>query len=618
MKVIVLLLSVFVLFSCGVKKYSVDDFFKNVEKSRYQISPDGNYISYMAPYQKRMNVFVQEIASGDTVRVTSETVRDLAGYFWKGARIFYIKDSGGDENYKLYAVDATGKNQQTIVDIPKVRMQLIDGLEYLPDQLIIGINQRDPKVFDPYRVNVNTGKMTLIMQNPGNVTGWMTDHQGQLRLAIVTDGVNHTYLYRDNEKQKFKTMMTINFRDSFSPLFFTFDNKRLYASSNLGRDKQAIVEFDPQTQKEVNVIFQHQDYDASQLFYSRKDKKLLSVGFVSWKEERQFLNDQMKQLYQGIKTQLPGDEIFLTSTNDDEDKFIVRTMNDRSRGAYYLYDEQKKKLKLLTEISPWLNAKDMASMKPVEFKSRDGLTIHGYLTLPKDVSGKVPFVINPHGGPWARDVWGYNTEVQFLANRGYGVFQINYRGSTGYGKKFWAASFKQWGKRMQDDITDGVHWLIENGYADATKIAIYGGSYGGYATLAGITFTPELYCCAIDYVGVSNIFTLLKTIPPYWKPGLQMFYQMIGDPEKDKKLLEEVSPVFHANKIKVPLFIAQGANDPRVNKAESDQMVEALRKRGIEVDYMVKDNEGHGFHNEENRLEFYRAMEKFLGKYMTL
>jgi dipeptidyl aminopeptidase/acylaminoacyl peptidase len=268
-------------------------------------------------------------------------------------------------------------------------------------------------------------------------------------------------------------------------------------------------------------------------------------------------------------------------------------------------------------VAPWLNPDQLAPMKSIEYKSRDGLTIHGYLTLPLGREPKnLPAVVIPHGGPWARDTWGYDPEVQFLANRGYAVLQMNFRGSTGYGRKFWEASFKQWGKTMQDDITDGVQWLTKQGVADPKKVAIYGGSYGGYATLAGVTFTPDLYAAAVDYVGVSNLFTFMKTIPPYWKPYLDMFHEMVGDEVKDKELLAATSPALHADKIKTPLLVAQGAQDPRVNKAESDQIVDGLRKRGVDVEYMVKDNEGHGFHNEENKFAFYEAMEAFLAKHL--
>jgi dipeptidyl aminopeptidase/acylaminoacyl peptidase len=325
-------------------------------------------------------------------------------------------------------------------------------------------------------------------------------------------------------------------------------------------------------------------------------------------------------LYQTIESQLATkDEIVITSTNEAEDRFIIRTFSDRTLGNYYYYDTKLGKVEQIAEVSPWLKKEHLAEMKPIQYTTRDGLVIQGYLTLPKGREPKkLPVVINPHGGPWARDVWTFNPEVQFLANRGYAVLQMNFRGSTGYGRKFWEASFGQWGLKMQDDITDGVNWLIEQGIADPKRIAIYGGSYGGYATLAGITFTPDLYACGIDYVGVSNLFTFLGSIPSYWEPYRKMLYEMVGDPNKpeDKKRLEATSPVFHVQRIKAPLLIAQGAKDPRVNKNESDQMVEALRKRGVEVQYILKEEEGHGFNNEENKFEFYRAMEEFLAKHL--
>ncbi|GAI07043.1 unnamed protein product, partial [marine sediment metagenome] len=348
---------------------------------------------------------------------------------------------------------------------------------------------------------------------------------------------------------------------------------------------------------------------------SKKQKKITGVAYFTDKRHYHFFDQERKELQEDLERRLPGYEVAITDRSRDETKLIIITYSDKGLGAYYFYDLTTGEFRKMIEISPWLEEKYMADMRPIKYTSRDGLTINGYLTLPKGLTPKnLPVVVNPHGGPWYRDYWGYNPEVQFLANRGYAVLQMNFRGSTGYGRKFWELGFKEWGKKMQDDITDGVNWLIEQGIADPKRIGIYGGSYGGYATLAGLTFTPDLYACGVDYVGISNIISWFKAIPPYWEPMREMFYEMVGDPEKDKELLEAASPLFHVDKIKVPLFIAQGANDPRVPKAESDQMVEALKARGIEVPYMVKDNEGHGFANEENRFDFYGAMEEFLGE----
>jgi dipeptidyl aminopeptidase/acylaminoacyl peptidase len=595
--------------SMQIKQIPLRDFFRNPEKSSYQISPDGKYFSYLAPVANRMNVFVQEIGKDKAVQLTNETARDVSGYFWaNNHRILFLKDSGGDENYKLFGVNIDGSGLKPLTDFPKVKTQIIDDLEDIDDEVIIGLNKRNPQVFDAYRLNIVSGEMKLLAENPGNIVGWLTDHNGKLRLAVTSDGVNNSILFRKTESDPFKTVITTNFKESISPMFFTFDNKNIYAVSNLGRDKSAVVEFDPEQGKEIKVLYENKDYDVSNLNYSKKRKVLTSTIYVSWKTERYFFDKETENMFNFLKTKLGDKEIGITDRDKSEEKYIVRTYSDRSPGEYYLYDKVKNTVVLISVIAPWLKETELAVTKPIEYKSRDGLTIHGYLTLPNVKNAKkLPVIVNPHGGPWHRDTWGYNPEVQFLANRGYAVLQMNFRGSTGYGRAFWEKSFKQWGKTMQDDITDGAKWLIAQGIADPQRIGIYGGSYGGYATLAGLTFSPELYAAGVDYVGVSNLFTFLKTIPPYWKPMLEMMYEMVGNPEnrEDSLNMKDASPVYHANKIKAPLFIAQGANDPRVNKDESDQMVTALKKRGIEVEYLVKKNEGHGFRNEENRMEFY-------------
>jgi len=604
------------------KQYAVEDFFKNPEKSDYMLSPDGKYYAYMAPYMRRMNIFVQEIGKENTIQLTSDTTRDISGYFWgNNNRILYLKDSGGDENFKLFGVNIDGLNLTGLTDFDKVRTNIIDELPDQDEFVIVELNKRNPQVFDPYRLNINTGELTLLAENPGNIQSWITDHDGKLRLAIaIVDGVNASVLFRETEKDEFKTVLTTSFKESLSPHFFTFDNKNVYVSSNLGRDKSAIVEFDPRTGKEVSILYENPDYDVERLYYSRTRKVITAARYTSWKRERYFFDGETEKLINTLKSNLGDISFEIVSTTKAEDKLIVRSYSDKSLGGYYLFDKTTGDIQKIVDVSPWIDEKEMANQLPVVYTSRDGLTINGYLTLPKgytmENAKNLPVVVNPHGGPWARDEWGFNPEIQFLANRGYAVFQMNFRGSTGYGRKFWESSFKQWGKTMQNDITDGVNWLIEKGIADKSRIAIYGASYGGYATLAGVAFTPELYAAAVDYVGVSNLFTFMNTIPPYWKTYLAMLHEMVGNPVTDSLLLREASPVFHVNNIKTPLFVAQGANDPRVNINESNQMVEALKNRGVEVEYMVKDNEGHGFYNEENRYDFYHSMEKFLNTHL--
>ncbi len=600
---------------------ALEDFFKNSDKTGWQISPDGDYVSYRSSHLGHMNVFVRKISDSVGTPVTFDSVRNISQYQWKGNRILYLQDVGGDENFQLFSVSIDGKDQKALTPFPKVRTMILNDLRYVAGkekEVMIQMNKRDARFFDPYSINIETGETKVLYQNDKNYDSWYTDHNGVIRLAGKTDGVNVTLFHRATEADPFDSLLTTSYKETFAPNFFTFDNKNIYAVSNIGRDKTAIVEYDLAAKKEIRELYKNAEYDVDGLGYSPKRKVLEAAYYTSWKGEQYFLDKDAEADYNKMKDKFKGYEIAIYGNNNEEDKFIVWTGNDKLPAKFYFYDKKTGETKYLATSRPWLKEEDMATMKPIEYKSRDGLTIHGYLTLPKGVEAKnLPVIVNPHGGPWARDAWGFNNEVQFLANRGYAVLQMNFRGSTGYGKDFWLKGSKEWGRKMQDDITDGVNWLIKEGIADKKKVAIYGGSYGGYATLAGVTFTPDLYACAVDYVGVSNMFTFMNTIPPYWEPFKKQMYELVGDPAKDSVLLAEVSPALHVGNIKAPLFIAQGANDPRVNKAESDQVVEALKKRGVEVEYMVKNDEGHGFANENNRIDFYKAMEKFFDKHLS-
>lgn len=473
------------------------DFFRNPEQTGFAISPNGEYLAFLQPYESRLNVFVQRIGAKDApVRVTSVKTRDITSFFWKGnARIVYVQDTGGDENFHVYMVGIDGSNPKDLTPFDKVQAQIIDDLEENDAEMLVGLNKRNPQIFDVYRLNVDTGEMKVVAENPGNIAAWQTDWDGKLRVAITTDGVNQTVLYRKTEADAFAPVLTTSFKESLTPLFFTFDNKQVYVSTNIGRDKAAIVRYDMEAKKEVETIFEHPDVDTSRLLYSKKRRLITGVSFTTWKPQRKFFDKQRADLQADLERRLPGYEVGVAGSNKDEDKFLVRTYSDRSLGAYYFYDLKSKEFRKLADVSPWLDEKNLAEMKPIEYKSRDGLTINGYLTLPKGVAAKnLPVVVNPHGGPWYRDTWTYNPEVQFLANRGYAVLQINFRGSTGYGRKFWEASFKQWGRAMQNDITDGVQYLIKQGIADPKRVGIYGGSYGGYATLAAWITSASRIC----------------------------------------------------------------------------------------------------------------------------
>ncbi|KUF32481.1 MULTISPECIES: S9 family peptidase [unclassified Lysinibacillus] len=602
----------------GVKEISVEDFMKNPGNFGYELSPDGNYITFASAWNNRSNVFVKKMNDdSEPVRVSNSKDRDIAGFFWKENSLLYLKDKGGDENFHIYSTTFNGSKEKDLTPYPNVTVGILSGLQGVKDEILIMMNKEDATVFDVYKLNVKTGKTKHVAKNPGNITNWLADRNGNVRVAVATDGVAGTILYRDSEKDEFKPFIEVEAGDEVVPLAFSKDNQTIYATSNKGRDKVEVVKYDLEGNEKV--IMSNDEVDVSGVLYSAEQDKLLYGAYVTDKLHYQFFDKKFEKLFRKIQNKLGvhESELGINDYNKEMTKFIVSVSSDTVYGKYYYYDSITGDLTELATLSPWLKPEGLAEMHPISYKSRDGLTINGYLTLPKNQEAKdLPLIVNPHGGPWARDMWGFNPEVQLLANRGYAVLQVNFRSSTGYGKEFLQAGNKQWGLKIQDDITDGVQWAIDQGIADPERIGIYGASFGGYATLAGITYTPDLYAAAVDYVGVSNIFTLLNTIPPYWETMRNLFYERVGHPEKDKDLLTAVSPIFHADKIKTPLFVAQGANDPRVNKAESDQIVEALRARGVDVEYMLKDNEGHGFANEENRIEFYNAMVKFFDSHL--
>lgn len=596
----------------------VEDFFKNPEKTSFSISPDGTSLAYLAPYHNRLNIYVKNMNTGAEVRITDDTLRDIRQYQWvNDNRLVYLQDVGGDENYKLYATNREGNYTVCLTCFPGVRTEIINGCEDSPKDILISMNMRDPAYFDVYKLNIESGALDMMAQNPGNIISWIADHKSIIRAAVATDGLSTHILYRDNAKSEFRNILTFDYKHTVEPLFFTFDNQKLYCLSNLGRDKSALVVINPKTGSEEDVVFSHFAYDVAGAGYSCKRKTLTEAYYTSWKKEVYYFDQQKRHVHEALLGKLPGYEIYITDSDKDENHYVIRTYNDKTMGAYYLYNNISGELKKIADVAPWLKEDHMAEMEPVYYKSRDGQTIYGYLTVPVgSTKSKLPVIVNPHGGPWYRNSWGFNPEVQFLANRGYAVLQINYRGSTGYGKAFCEASYKQWGGKMQDDIVDGVRWLIDKGYADPEKIAIYGSGYGGYAALMGLVKSPDLFACGINHSGPTNLYTFMNSIPAYWAPYRMMMSEMVGDPVKDSAMFRTCSPYYNISSINAPVMIVQGQNDLRVPKGETDQFVMRLREKNVEVEYVVKENEGQGFFNEENRMDFYRQLETFLGQHL--
>lgn len=619
-----LLSAIITFFSCNgnkVRRIPIIDFFKTPERSFYKISPDGNYVSYLKPYKDKQNIFIQSLVDGKEHMATSFDDYSVRGeYFWTYAnQLVFSQDIIATDSVKMYALDVASNKMRTILSLGNVRIGLVNRNRQQPDIITIKTNERDPGNFDVYRLNIKTGEMKTYLLNPGNITEWFADADGRIRLERASDGVNETILFRPDENAPFKPIIENNFKNTVRPIAFTGVKNYFYALSNVNRDKMALVEINAEDGKEQRTVFSCNKADITWVDYSKNKHRIEFAGWDEAMPRKHFLAPDVEQVYNTIQQQLKGNQVRVVDRDSSENKFIVNTYTDRNPGSYYLYEKSSGKLSKLADLNSSLAANELCEMKPIAYKARDGLLINGYLTLP--LGGKkddFPVVVMPHDGPWGRDSWGYDEQVQFLANRGYAVFQVNYRGSTGYGKAFRSAGYKQVGGKIQDDITDGVHWLINTKIANPKKIAIFGGRFGGFSALYGVSFHPELYNCAVVQYGLINFFTYIKDAPPFVKPYLKMTYEMVGNPETDADQLRAISPVFHTDKIKVPLIIFQGAKDQRANISELNQFVRELRKRNVDVKYFLKPNERAYFRSEHNRMEMYTEIEKFLDKNMRV
>lgn len=612
--------------------YKVEDYFARPITSAFQLSPNGKYISFREKDEKnKRHVMVKEVATGNVVRAIEEKEELIRGTGWiNDERLVYVMDQGGNENYHLYAIDIDGGNNIDLTPFEDIQASILNMLKEQKDYIIIQMNKDNKQVFEPYKVNITTGEMEKLFTNedPANaIVGYDFDKDGNLRgYSKMFNGIQSQYFYKAAGESDFSLFHTTKWDESFSVVAFNYASNNpdeAYVLTNLDSDKARIVLYDFKNKKILKEVYANKEYDANLISLSRK--RNWEIDFVGYEGEKVVIepvSTTFKKVYADLEKHFGGYEFSVAGRTDEEDQMLVVVQSDKLYGRYYHYDTKSGEVTLLVDLMPQLKEEDMAEMRPIKFTSRDGLTLHGYITLPKAAleGKKVPLIVNPHGGPQGvRDSWGFNPETQLFASRGYATLQVNFRISGGYGKEFLRAGFKQIGRKAMDDVEDGIQYAIEQGWVDKDNIAIYGASHGGYAVLRGLVKTPELYKAGVDYVGVSNIFTLMSSIPEYWKPYKEMLYEIWYDldDEKEAKIAKEASPIFHIEKIQAPLFVVQGANDPRVKIAESDQIVEALRKKGVDVPYLVKYDEGHGFGKEENQIEFYKAMMGFFSKHLN-
>jgi dipeptidyl aminopeptidase/acylaminoacyl peptidase len=606
-------------------------FFGNPEISGAQISPDGNYVAFRKPYKDVMNIWVKESGADfeDAQPITADTTRPVRGYFWSknSEYILYVQDKGGDENFNIYAVDPSAEagdlgvpQARNLTNLENVRAQILAVPDATPNEIIVGLNDRNPQLHDVYRLNIEGGERELIRQNNEGIAGWVVDNDGELRLGVRQTQSGGTELLRVDEDELVNVFEVDN-EETLNPIRFHKNNEQLYMATNKDRNLSSLFLFNPQTE-ELSLVEAdpEKEVDFNGAIFSNETEELLATTYVGDRLRIYPKDEQFKRDYEVMKSELPDGEINFGAHTSDDEMWVINVEQDVDPGSTYLYNRSDESLAMLYESRPELESNHLAEMKPIRYTARDGLEIPAYLTLPKGYGeGNLPVIVYPHGGPWARDTWGYDPMVQFLANRGYAVFQPNFRGSAGYGKEFLNAGNEEWGTGfMQHDITDGVEYLIEEGIADSSRVAIYGGSYGGYATLAGLAFTPDLYAAGVSFVGPSNIITLLNSIPPYWEPIRKIFSVRVGDLDdpEDVERMKKQSPLFSADQIEAPLMVIQGANDPRVKKQESDQIVQALRELDREVQYIVAPDEGHGFAREENRIAAFTAMEEFFADHI--
>lgn len=615
----------------GVYKYSIEDYFQKPKQSSFQFSPNGLFFSYREKDKNQKNhVYVKNTLTDEVIRVIEEEKELIRGYGWANDnRIIYVSDTGGNENYQLFAVDVDGNNTKALTPFKDVTVSILSILKDQPDFMIISMNKNNPQIFEPYKINIKTGELEQLYENTdltSPIAGYDFDKDGNLRaFTKQQNGTEYVLYYRTSEDTDFETIVKTTWKDNFYIIKFDYASENphaAYVMSNMESDTNEILLYDLAKKAIIKKVYSNPTFDVGG--FSRSKKRGYVIDYFYYNGDKLHIepvSDYFKVLNAKFSKEFGGMSYTIADVTDAEDKYLIYVSSDKRYGSYYLYNKEKDQFKKLLDLMPQLKETDMAEMKPIQFKSRDGLDLYGYITIPKGASkdSRVPMIVNPHGGPYGpRDSWGFNPETQLFASRGYATLQVNYRGSGGYGKKFSMAGNKQIGRKMLNDLEDAVAYAKSLGFIQEDLIAIYGASYGGLATLGSLIKTPDMYVCGVDYVGVSNLFTFFKSFPPYWKPFLGQVYEQWYNPEseEDQEIMKAVSPALNVDKITKPLFVVQGANDPRVNIDESDQVVSNLRARNVNVPYMVKYDEGHGFSHEANRIELYKSMMGFFAQYL--
>ena len=598
--------------------------FGNPERVSPRISPNGTSLAWIAPHNGVLNVWTAPVGADgvdwdSATVVTSDTDRGIRVFRWAhdGRHLLYLQDTGGDENWRLYDVDLHTMQRRDLTPFEGVQAQILATEKKYPSEVLVGLNRDNPALHDVYRLDLVTGDMVKQVENPG-FAGWVADTELVTRVGVGLEPDGSLVIkVRDGADGDWRLLQTLPAEDAMTsgPMAISADGSSMLAMSSAGVDTGRLVRVNLASGAE-EVLAEDPDADVSGVRVNPDTREPQIVTWVKDRTEYRVLDPALEADLVAIRALHPGDPEIVAQDHSDM-VWLVAFTNNAGPVPFFLYDRRRREGHFLFDHQPELSRYELAPMEPFSYQARDGLTIHGYATFPPGAGRSgLPMVLNVHGGPWARDTWGFDSEAQWLANRGYLSVQVNFRGSTGYGKAFVNAGDREWGRAMQNDLTDGVAYAIAQGWADRERVAIFGGSYGGYAALAGVTFTPDLYRCAVDIVGPSNLKTLIETIPPYWQPQIALFHQRVGNPETDADFLWSRSPLSRAASIKTPLLIAQGANDPRVKQAESEQIVAAMRDAGIDHEYMLFPDEGHGFAKPENRLRFYAAAERFLARHL--